>query len=422
MWNKYLVYFILVTAVTIGGEFQLYPGFEDFRISLGTPIFLFFLLWSRKIKPIPAGLLTSMAVIIFRSTLSIHNTPNITIIDAFLHHIPAGFYYVVYGLLFYLFKTRTFYKQPIIIALLGMIMEISSSIVEIFIRNFFSGVYFTLNVLSTIFIVSFFRSFFVLGFINFFLLQEARVTEELERKKNEKMLILVSELYVEMVQLSKSMKNAENTTRACYNLYQDLLKEKNDTYARKALNIAGEIHEIKKDHQRIYSSLARLKVREETTDLIKIDDIIKVIVESNRHYAKTLGKSIYFDVEISGEHPHYNSFILLSLMNNLITNSVEAIENNGIVFIKINRSGSNIEIHISDNGPGIPPQLIDLVFEPGYTTKYNHTGLPSNGIGLSHIKEVIEELKGNIELHSNESEPLTTFTIKLPVENINYSR
>ena len=44
---------------------------------------------------------------------------------------------------------------------------------------------------------------------------------------------------------------------------------------------------------------------------------------------------------------------------------------------------------IKDSGKGIPEEDISIIFEPGYTTKYNDKGVAATGIGLSHVKEII---------------------------------
>jgi signal transduction histidine kinase len=68
-----------------------------------------------------------------------------------------------------------------------------------------------------------------------------------------------------------------------------------------------------------------------------------------------------------------------------------------------------VEIRIIDNGPGMPPAVIEKVFEPFYTTKEDGTGL-----GLSIVSRIIREHGGQVELASAEDRG-TTFSIVLPV-------
>lgn len=415
---KIISYIILVIAVCLGGEFQFYPVKEDVRISFGTPVFFFFLLWSKQLKPIPAGAIVGIAVVLFRSLLSVFDNEQLAWTESLLYYANVSSFYFTFGIFFHLFKPLRFYNRPIIIAFIGMVIEDISFVASVSSRYFYIGKMVTLETLLTMFTVSFFRSLFVLSIFSFFLLREVNTKKTFYRKKNEEMLLLVSDLYVEMVQLEKSMKNAENTTKACYDLYRNLMKD-DIHYAKAALYIAGEIHEIKKDHQRIHSGLSKLKVNKLSADLMDIEEIISVAIESNRRHAQKLRKSINFDVNISGEHPPYNCFIVLSLINNLMTNSIEAIEKKGNVSVLVERNGEVASFQIRDDGPGIPIDKQTLVFEPGYTTKYDSLGVASNGIGLSHIKEVIESLNGEIQLHSDQKRNSTSFNIILPVNNIN---
>ena len=104
--------------------------------------------------------------------------------------------------------------------------------------------------------------------------------------------------------MKKSMKNAEELTSVCYGLYRDL-KElgSNNQQLKPHLKIAGQMHEIKKDSQRIYAGLSKLMVKENLNDFMAIEEIIEVIVRSNKNYGDILGKSIDYQVNISGDHP-----------------------------------------------------------------------------------------------------------------------
>jgi len=75
------------------------------------------------------------------------------------------------------------------------------------------------------------------------------------------------------------------------------------------------------------------------------------------------------------------------------------------------KSGSFIEIEVSDSGAGIPEEIKNEIFDPFFTTKEEGTGL-----GLSTVYGIIDQNKGFIEVESR-LEKGTTFRIYLPVEN-----
>lgn len=418
MKEKLLIYLALAVAVPIAGEMKFFPLEGDMRVSLGTPVFFFFLLLSRKLHPLIAGLVTGTAVVTFRIFLAQLTVDNSMVSDAFLQHFPVFFYYLTFALLFYFFKINALYNSPFLVGVLGVIVEIAASMTEISFRNFFSNSPITLNTIATIGGIAFIRSFFVLGFFNIFVIREAKLAEEQQRKRNEQMLLLVSNLYVEMIQLKKTMKNAETLTSDGYSFYRELKDHSLDAHAKTALRIAGEMHEIKKDNQRIYAGLSKLMVKENLSDFMQVAEIIDVITTCNKRYSESSGKRIEINSEISGNHPPYHTFMLLSVINNLVSNAVEAIEQSGEILLKIDRLGEMTVIQVKDNGPGIAERNRKLIFEPGFTTKFDHGGAASNGIGLSYIKNVIENLGGSIELDYLKEDFNTVFTINIPLESL----
>jgi len=66
-----------------------------------------------------------------------------------------------------------------------------------------------------------------------------------------------------------------------------------------------------------------------------------------------------------------------SIIGNLIENSFDAVnvDGTGNVFIKISESYGNLIIEIKDNGPGIPTDIKDRIYEPRFSTKSGQRGL-----------------------------------------------
>jgi two-component system sensor histidine kinase YcbA len=158
--------------------------------------------------------------------------------------------------------------------------------------------------------------------------------------------------------------------------------------------------------------------KENLDDFMNIEEIIRVITHSNQSYAEILGRSIHFKVHISGEHPRYCTFVLLSLINNLVSNAVEAIHESGHIVLIVDRVNDMIKVRINDNGSGISPKNQLFIFEPGFTTKFDHNGIASNGIGLSYIKNVIENIGGEIQLIDSTQAEGTTFEILIPIVSL----
>jgi signal transduction histidine kinase len=66
-------------------------------------------------------------------------------------------------------------------------------------------------------------------------------------------------------------------------------------------------------------------------------------------------------------------------------------------------------IAVTDQGPGIPPQAADRIFQPFFTTKATGTGL-----GLAVVKRIAEAQSGEVLVDS--SAEGTTFTLRLPLQ------
>lgn len=414
MKEKIFFYIGLIILIPIAGEFKFYPLETMIRISLGTPLFFFLLLWAKRIQPVLAGLLVGISVVLFRISFDIVSLDHYSLADIWSFHGPVLFYYLTYGTLFYLLRINTFHHAPILVGIFGVICEVIASVVEIAVRNLLMDQFFTLSNMVLIFTIAVIRSFFVLGFFNIIILREWKRAEWEQRKRNEQMLLLISNLFVEMIQLKKSIKNAEELTTISYNLYRVLQEEKN-MRAPIVLDIAGRIHEIKKDHQRIHSGLTKLMVKGTIHDFMTVSEILKVVVAANNNYAEALNKRITFHTEVIGDHRPYQTYLLLSIINNLVSNAVESISQSGNITITISKKRESLVVSVGDDGPGILEKHRNLVFEPGFTTKFDVEGNPSNGIGLTYIKGIINDLGGTIELLESSGTKGVTFLIEVPV-------
>ena len=81
-------------------------------------------------------------------------------------------------------------------------------------------------------------------------------------------------------------------------------------------------------------------------------------------------------------------------MNNLIANVVEAIEHEGTIRIRVYEQEDDVHLVVMDTGKGVPEAKRDVIFEPGYTTKFNEVGIAATGIGLSHVRDIVPVVEG----------------------------
>ncbi|WP_084813655.1 sensor histidine kinase [Desulfogranum japonicum] len=90
-----------------------------------------------------------------------------------------------------------------------------------------------------------------------------------------------------------------------------------------------------------------------------------------------------------------NNVLLQQVLVNLIGNSLQAVEGQATKRISIKAGIVNdiVELRVMDNGPGIEPQLREIIFEPFVTTKEPGKGL---GLGLTITSRIVREMGGSI--------------------------
>ncbi|MFL5764852.1 MAG: ATP-binding protein [Bacteroidia bacterium] len=101
---------------------------------------------------------------------------------------------------------------------------------------------------------------------------------------------------------------------------------------------------------------------------------------------------------------------LLRVFNNLLKNAVQAIpeSKDGKIVVRLEREKDKFLISITDNGSGIPDDVLDKIFVPNFTTK---TG--GMGLGLAMVKSIVETAGGRIWFETKTGSG-TTFYVALP--------
>jgi signal transduction histidine kinase len=125
-------------------------------------------------------------------------------------------------------------------------------------------------------------------------------------------------------------------------------------------------------------------------------------------------RSIEIAVDVPDEVPVFpgDPGQLQEVFLNLITNAFGTVADGGKIGIAVEpKEEDRLEVRISDNGAGIPPENLDRVFEPFFSTKIGKGG---TGLGLSITYGLITDMGGTISVES-EVDVGTTFTITLPM-------
>ncbi len=102
------------------------------------------------------------------------------------------------------------------------------------------------------------------------------------------------------------------------------------------------------------------------------------------------------------------------ILGNLASNALKFTESGGDVKIRGRADRDSWSVSIADTGAGIPPESLGKVFEPFYRLiRDENAGIEGNGLGLAICRELVEQLRGKIELESSIGRG-TTVMVRFP--------
>lgn len=129
------------------------------------------------------------------------------------------------------------------------------------------------------------------------------------------------------------------------------------------------------------------------------------------HTARERQVRVVQNLSLGRNYPCYPAKLNQVVMN-LVNNAIDACERGGEVVVSTLERDGHFEIAVKDNGHGIKEEHLNRIFVPFFTTKPVGKG---TGLGLSISYRIVQEHKGVITVHRNETGG-TTFCVRIPVE------
>ncbi len=192
-----------------------------------------------------------------------------------------------------------------------------------------------------------------------------------------------------------------------------------------SVDVIDHYERIEYNANRIHSlvdnimDLAKMKSNKFDINLGKYDilDVCKKTVisfeplftEKNIHY-NIINKS-----DASSVFCNVDKLFFDRALGNLLLNAITYTPNKGEIELVLDQSAADIQIHVKDNGCGIPENELDQIFEEFYRAKNVINNSGGSGIGLSFSKEVIELHGGTLCVNSSEGNG-AEFIITLPTD------
>jgi signal transduction histidine kinase len=156
---------------------------------------------------------------------------------------------------------------------------------------------------------------------------------------------------------------------------------------------AAKMEEIVKE----FSSFARATGREFTTVLV--GELLEECISDYR-YVETKGIDITFEQREGEILVRGDREALRRVFANLLDNAIRALDSTGgVIQVKVAKRGEAAEIVFEDNGPGVRPETVSRLFEPGFSLRPGGTGM-----GLAICKSLVNAHGGTIELVNRSEE------------------
>ncbi len=187
-------------------------------------------------------------------------------------------------------------------------------------------------------------------------------------------------------------------------------------------SLRGDEYDILKEEiERVGQVLLRLRsldVKEELAPTFDLNAVITATVDIFRR-AIFLSRGIEIRLELDPEAPRLgvDAAALRQILSNLLSNAGEAMPDGGLITVRTEAAvylagAEYVDVTVRDNGPGIPPEIKRHLFKPMTSPK----GADHAGLGLSIVKQLVDEMQGSIMCRSHGgADSGTEFQVLLPI-------
>jgi signal transduction histidine kinase len=183
-----------------------------------------------------------------------------------------------------------------------------------------------------------------------------------------------------------------------------------------SVEVAGLLNEIESSTSRI-SDLVRAIKEYTYMDQAPVQNVD--IVKGLETTLTIMNHKLKRGVKVQRDYPPdpllINSFgsELNQVWTNIIDNAIDAMNGEGELRVRAYREDRCVVVEISDNGPGISPEVYAHIFEPFFTTKGVGEG---TGLGLDTVQRIVRKHRGNIKVDSKPGQ--TRFQVYLPLAQV----
>ncbi|MBI5147229.1 MAG: HAMP domain-containing histidine kinase [Thaumarchaeota archaeon] len=175
-------------------------------------------------------------------------------------------------------------------------------------------------------------------------------------------------------------------------------------YSKTDPKLATYVGKIKKSTKRIHNQINDILDFVRTVPLDKKTNSLKEIITRSVSESQ-IPKNIAINIPDNDHSIMCDGEKMQTVFANIIINSIQAMDEKGVISIEIIPHEKSVSVKFTDSGPGIPEDVLPKIFEPLFTTKPTGTGL-----GLSSCKNIVESHGGAISVRNDP----TVFVVEIP--------
>ncbi|GEP64104.1 sensor histidine kinase [Clostridium beijerinckii] len=365
---------------------------------------------SENIYPVLIGIITGTITASIRSIGLLMSSSSYSN-DIIMQFMPAAIFYIIYGILGTIFSLTRRNKSIIHLYLSLISFDIICNTAEILVRNMFS-----ISTIKVIIVTALVRAFIQCSAFLIYKYQKLYIKTLEHQKRYAELNLMVSKIYAEAFYLQKSTNDLNTIMREAYNLYE--MNKDKEEFSVKALSLAQNAHEIRKNNDRVLRGINQLVQNVEKAEYMSMSEIFCIISDNTKRQIDNVNSNIFIKFKLEEDYSIKRYYDIFAILNNLIINAIEACSGDNMINVIGEISQKELLLDVSDNGTGIDKDVLPYIFNIGFSTKFNEeTGAMSTGIGLCHVKNLLENLGGSIEVESDIDRG-TKFLVKIPLSSI----
>lgn len=411
-YRKYQRIIIAAIIVALSSQIEVSAFVPGNIIALSAFILPLFLYFNQDLNPLQIGLAIAVASPVFRGfTLLV--TQGATAENILTYTVADIIFFVCYTLFYYLLYWLRTFQNNVGFYFTIIICDYVSNLVEIaFLNNFHP---FSRWILQVLFLLALARATlaFILSFILHYF-QLLTVKSENHERQYYHFIWVASAVKSEVYFMKKTIGEIEQVTKNAYQLNERLAAEHRPEEQKMAYQIAQNVHEIKHSYQNVIKGLGDY-FDDQNNEPMPMKDILKIVTNYSQMIIREKRAHINLVIQNHVDIKVPQHYYLVTILSNLIINGIDAIGNrrNGEILIKVREDQKQVYLSVTDNGNGIPKNLLPLIFKSGFSTKFDASGDIYRGIGLSNVQTIVhEQFGGQISVDSSVGVG-TTFFVSL---------